>query len=157
MKSILLILSLIFISCNNPSESSDESTNLANRKNKLTLRDVAGTWKGSSEQDGIMLSEKIIIKADGTFLETAYSGINNSGGTEYSKTNGKVELIVREAIDKDNYGEIINKRFLHYIEFKMNTQYGLRTSRYVFESSNRISPSGTFFASDVSLEKNNEN
>ena len=156
MKNIFLILTVILFSCNDSNKKGVESINLAERKNKLTFKDVSGTWKGSSEEDGIMLSEKIIINNDGTFLETAYTGVNNSGGTEYSKSKGTVELYIREAVYKDNYGENINKQFLHYIEFKMNTMYGLRKSRYVFEGSNRISPSGTFFASDVSLERNNE-
>lgn len=131
-------------------------SNFDSRSEKLSPIDVAGTWKGKSDSDGITLAETITINSDGTFVEKGAGGLTGNGSASLDEINGNVEFIIEESKPKnDDYGNSVNsiKTFTHGIIFKMNTPYGLRESKYVFIDNETLVPVSTLFMSDVVLKK----
>lgn len=130
--------------------------NLDKRSEKLTSSDIAGTWKGKSEGDGITLAETIVINSDGTFIERGAGGITGTGSSSLDEIRGSIYFIVEESKpSNDDYGNVVStdKKYTHGIVFKFQTPYGLRESKYVFIDASTLVPVNTLFMSDVVLKK----
>jgi hypothetical protein len=134
---------------------SQGTVSLESRSDKLTINYVAGTWRGQSEKDGIVLSETIKINKDGSFEEKGSSGISINGPAnlqEFSSLKGSISFEIEEVKKEDGSNQTY---FIHGITFNCSTNFGTRSCRYVFVNNNKINPITTFFSSDVSLEKIN--
>jgi hypothetical protein len=155
-KLIMLSLGVLYLASCSSSNSFNETTReeLDHRKEPISIKEVAGTWTGKIEYDGIMRSEKITINEDGTFTEANFAGMVGHDNAEgITNSSGKVSFVVESTIKKNDFGETIDTVRAHGINFDFQTPYGSRRSRYVFINGNLFIPVETFFASEVTLSK----
>jgi len=145
MRLTTIVTLFTLLSCSN-----NNHLNLEKKNEKLTYKEVSGTWIGESEKDGIVLSELIKINTNGTFTETNSIGTIHSDSLKVAnKFEGRISLECIKA-QKEETGE---DYYIHGITFHINNNYGTRDCRYVFLEDNKISPIATYFTEDVVLNK----